>query len=45
VSRFALKAGVAIPDIIRTNVVAPPIRNVCELLKVKDLLVAIQDDT
>jgi hypothetical protein len=45
VSRFALKAGVAIPDIIRTNAVAPPIRNVRELLKVKDLLVAIQGDT
>jgi hypothetical protein len=45
VSRFALKAGVAIPDIIRTNAVAPPIRNVRELLKVRDLLVAIQGDT
>ena len=44
-SRFALKAGVAIPDIVRTNAVAPPIRNVRELLKVKDLLVAIQGYT
>ena len=43
--RFALKAGVAIPDIVRTNAVAPPIPNVRELLKVKELLVAIQGHT
>ena len=44
-SRFALKAGVAIPDRVRTNAVAPPIRNVRELLNVKTLLVAIQSYT
>jgi hypothetical protein len=44
-SRFTLKAGVAIPDIVRNNAVAPAIRNVRELLKVKDLLVAIQGYT
>jgi hypothetical protein len=44
-SRFSLKAGVAIPDILRTDAVAPPIRNVREVLKVKDLLVAIQGYT
>jgi hypothetical protein len=42
-ARFTLKSGVAIPDIVRTNAVAPPMTNVRELLKVKDLLVAIQD--
>jgi hypothetical protein len=44
-SRFALKAGVAIPDIVRTNEVAPPMTNVRELLKDKDLLLAIQGYT
>jgi hypothetical protein len=31
-ARFALKSGVAIPDIVRTNAVAPPMTNVRELL-------------
>ena len=44
-ARFALKSGVAIPDIVRTNAVAPPMRNVSELLDVKNLLVAIRNFT
>ncbi len=44
-ARFALKSGVAIPDIVRTNAVAPPMRNVSELLNVKNLLVAIRNFT
>ncbi len=45
VSRFALKAGVAIPDIIRTNAASLSLSNTRERLKVQDLLVAIQGDT
>jgi hypothetical protein len=44
-ARFALKSGVAIPDIVRTNAVAPPMTNVSKLLVVKDLLVAIRNFT
>ena len=44
-SRFTLKSGVAIPDMVRTNGVSPPITDVRELLNVKDLLVAIQGFT
>jgi hypothetical protein len=44
-SRFALKARVAIPDIVRNNAFAPPIRKVRKLFKVKDLLVANQGYT
>ena len=44
-SRFTLKSGVAIPDIVRNNAVTPPMTDVRELLKVKDLLVAIQGYT
>ena len=44
-SRFALKAGVAVPDRVRNNAIAPPVRNVRELLNVKTLLVAIQSYT
>jgi hypothetical protein len=41
-SRFALKAGVAISDMVRSNAIAPPMTNVRQLFQVKDLLVAIQ---
>ncbi len=41
-SRFALKAGVAIPDMVRSNAIAPPMTDDRQLLQVKDLLVAIQ---
>ncbi len=44
-SRFTLKSGVAIPDMVRTNAVLPPLTDVRGLLKVKDLLVAIQGYT
>ncbi len=44
-SRFTLKSGVAIPDMVRTNAVSPPLTDVRDLLKVKDLLVAIQGYT
>jgi len=36
---------VAIPDILRTNTVTPPMTDVRDLLKVTDLLVAIQGFT
>jgi hypothetical protein len=44
-AQFAHKSGVAVPDIVRTNPVGPPMTNVHKLLKVKDLLVANQDFT
>jgi hypothetical protein len=44
-ARFTLKSGVAIPDIVRTNAVAPPMTNVSKLLNVKNLVVAIRKFT
>jgi hypothetical protein len=46
-SRFPLKLGVTIPDIIRTNnaAVASPMMDVRQLLELKALLVATQGFT
>lgn len=40
-SRFTIKSGVAIPNIVRTNDVAQPMTDACQLLEVNTFLVVV----